>query len=299
MSTAAGGYNISLGGPVAGGLGIAISDYKSSAKAIVNGTLDATATDAFIDAKAINVKDSTVGTASVIGAPDLVNFIRSLLKGLSNKLKASTKSASTVTGSSKQGTISSLLSAAPSDFSSVGLAAGIAVPESTNAAEARIGSRAVVTVKRNLRLNSRAEDNFKVIATGDSGGSAQADFGGGVAVATLSNTSIASLDNGADVQVDGQTRVMSNAVYPNPVNSDIPGFRFIPPNDTTNTPNSSDADRITNGYEMGQSLADGFLTYVTQTVVPVVKGVLLGNPSTVGTSFVKGTVAPPKVVALE
>ncbi len=40
---------------------------------------------------------------------------------------------------------------------------------------------------------------------------------------------------------------------------------------------------------MGQSLADGFLTYVTQTVVPVVKGVLLGNPSTVGTSFVKGT----------
>ncbi len=173
-------------------------------------------TDAFIDAKAINVKDSTVGTASVIGAPDLVNFIRSLLKGLSNKLKASTKSASTVTGSSKQGTISSLLSAAPSDFSSVGLAAGIAVPESTNAAEARIGSRAVVTVKRNLRLNSRAEDNFKVIATGDSGGSAQADFGGGVAVATLSNTSIASLDNGADVQVDGQTRVMSNAVYPNP-----------------------------------------------------------------------------------
>ena len=289
LSTAAGGYNLSLGGPVSGGIGVAISEYNSSAKALVNGTLNATVTDAFIDAKSVNVKDSTIGTASVIGTADVINLIRSLLKGISNKLSASAKSASKLSGGSKQGTISSFLSTAPSDFSAVGLAAGIAIPESTNAAEARIGSRAVVTVKRNLRLNSRAEDNFKVTATGDSGGSSVADLGGGVAVATLSNTAISSFDGGADVQVDGQTRVMSNAVYPNPVNSAIPGFRFVPPSDITNTPTNNDADRIANGFQMGQALTDGLQTFVMQTVVPVVKGILLGDPSAVGTSFVKGT----------
>ena len=290
LATTAGGFNLSaLGAKASGGIGIAVTDYDSKATALVDGAVTATG-DASVTADTTNTANGTVATASVLNASRTLRSTAGTVNKVGTKVKPPANGAKTVQVADFLTWGGDVLSAATGgDAGQFAAAAGIAWVNSALTAAASVGTTGVVTAGKNLTVSGRTEDNFKVVATGSAGNAGKVAVGGGLAVSTLTNTASAALAPGADVAAGGLLHVVSNATVPNPVNSAVPGFRFVPPADTTGTPTSSDADRVANGYQQGQALADGFATYLTGTVVPVVTGVLFGNPSAVGTSFVKGT----------
>ncbi|MFO0840974.1 MAG: VCBS repeat-containing protein [Gemmataceae bacterium] len=287
LNTSAGGFNLTFGNKVvSGGVGIAVTDYSSKAVAQMDGTLTTTTGDALVAANATNAANSTEASASVLSVTRTLIGAGKSVQGVGESVKKLAPLTAPLSGVLQGGGyLLGMLAGGSAKFAA---AAGIAWVTSELTATAGVGGR--VTVPRHLVINSRTEDNVKVVATGSAGNADTASLGGGLAVSNLTNTASSTVAPGADLAVGGQLHVTSNAVVPNPLSASLPGdFRFVPPPDTTGTPTSNDADRVANAYQMGQATADGFLTYMGSTVVPIVTGILFGNPRALGTSFVKGT----------
>ncbi|MFO0935895.1 MAG: VCBS repeat-containing protein [Gemmataceae bacterium] len=287
LQTSAGGYNLSTSNAtVSGGVGIAVTNYSTHSTARSDGELVITG-DADVLATAKNSNNRTIASASVLNVSRTLYSAGKSIGGVRDLLSSVVGPASGVTLSGLLMGGGQLLSMATGANTSFAAAAGIAWVDSDLTADASVGGKA--TIGGGLNVSSRTEDNVKIVATGSAGNSDVASIGGGLGVANLTNTANALISPQADVAVGGMLHVYSDAAVPNPVESSLPGFRFVPPEDKTGTPTSNDADRVANAYQMGQATSDGFLSYMADTVWPVISGVLFGNPSAISTTYVKGS----------
>ncbi len=177
-------------------IGVAVSETESYSNAIINGKVTTTQGNLAVDAKSINVTHDTFTKVGVKNKGPKV-------PGAEDKINATTQGIG--------------IRNAPGKF---GISAGMSWSQGVNQANTKIGSMADLTVAKDLKVTSRAEDNFKSVAISGAKSGAEISIGGAVAFADYSNTANAFIDKNAKVNALGALTVTADAVVPNQVDVD-------------------------------------------------------------------------------
>ncbi|MCF4969229.1 beta strand repeat-containing protein [Nostoc sp. CMAA1605] len=176
-------------------IGVAVSETESYSNAIVKGKVTTTQGDLAVDAKSINITHDTFTKVSVKNKGPAI-------PGLDSKINGATQA---------------LGIRSPGAF---GLSAGVSWSQGINQANAQIGSTADLTIAKDLKVTSRAEDNFKSVAIGGGKSATLVSLGGAVAYADYSNVANAFIDKNAQVNATGAVTVSADAIVPNQIDVD-------------------------------------------------------------------------------
>ena len=185
-------------GGIGASIGVAISDTTSTSGVSVAGEV-------------IAAESATVGSQSV----NLNNDIEA--KGApKKKIPIVSDKVSALKDSLKKQVLDS-----KSNPGALDIGAGVAIANSSNSAAAEIAAGGSITANAGgIDVTSRAEDNFKAIASGGAKSGAKVSIAGAVAVTDYVNEATSSVGDGARLAAAQAVRVTADAIIPNQIEVD-------------------------------------------------------------------------------
>ena len=192
------------------GASVTVSNYASTSATQVDGSVT-TGVSATVSSESLNDADTTLSETVVRNKP----LLEPVLKAVGGQLQIIANSLGSPGGNSLGLNDTNLRQ----KTGKLGIAAGVAYAQSTNQADAHIGTTGAVNAGGDLTVNAQAEDPFRASAIGAALSMSEIAIGGAVAISNESNQAFASIDSTVGVNSGGNLAVSADAKIPMQINT--------------------------------------------------------------------------------